>query len=155
MEVGSDLFNYFTYEKKYIEVGPPTYLVFNNFDYRNDTQREAITNLTNEISKLKYIQPPVYSWFAAFGNFVNQGQTWTDACGATNVDKLPYNEQLRLFMEVSIESSCCQNYGICGEQYISDLRFDNSGNLVSSRLRVMTKPLRNSADYIRSARETR
>lgn len=47
MEVGSDLFNYFTYEKKYIEVGPPAYLVFNNFDYRNDTQREAITDLTN------------------------------------------------------------------------------------------------------------
>jgi Niemann-Pick C1 protein len=58
-------------------------------------------------------------------------------------------------MQISIESPCCQNYGICGEQYISDLRFDDEGNLVSTRLRVMTKPLRNSADYIRSARETR
>lgn len=55
-------------------------------------------------------------------------------------------------MEIGIESACCQNYGICGEQYISDLRFDDNGELVSSRLRVMTKPLRNSADYIRSAR---
>jgi Niemann-Pick C1 protein len=55
-------------------------------------------------------------------------------------------------MEIGIESPCCQNYGICGEQYISDLRFDDNGDLVSSRLRVMTKPLRNSKDYIRSAR---
>lgn len=91
MEVNSDLFNYFTFEKKYIEVGPPAYLVFNNFDYRNDNHSALIKELTNEISKLKYIQPPVYSWFATFNNFVSQGQSWTEACDATGVDKLPYN----------------------------------------------------------------
>lgn len=47
MEVGSDLYNYFTYEKKYIEVGPPAYLVLNNFDFQNNTQKELIKNLTN------------------------------------------------------------------------------------------------------------
>ena len=98
MEVDSDLYNYFTYEKSYIEVGPPAYLVFNNFDYRNDTHKETIQDLTNEISKLKYIQPPVYSWFATFNNFVLQGQSWTEPCGATNVDKLPYDEQLQRFL---------------------------------------------------------
>ena len=55
-------------------------------------------------------------------------------------------------MEVSITSSCCQNYGICGAQYITDLRFDDNGDLVSSRLRVMTKPLRNSDEYTKAAR---
>lgn len=59
-------------------------------------------------------------------------------------------------MEVGIESNCCQNYGICGEQYISDIRTDaETGKLLSSRLRVMTKPLHNSSEYIRAARETR
>jgi Niemann-Pick C1 protein len=104
---------------------------------------------------LKFIQPPVYSWFASFNNFISQGQTWTDACGATGVDKLPYLQQLRRFFDVTIESTCCQNYGICGEQYITDVRFDDEGDLVSSRLRVMTKPLRGSEDYIRAAREAR
>ncbi len=33
--------------------------------------------------------------------------------------------------------------------------FDDDGKLVSSRLRVMHKPLRNSSAYIRAARETR
>ena len=33
MEIDSDLFNYFTYEKKYIEIGPPAYIVLNNFDF--------------------------------------------------------------------------------------------------------------------------
>jgi Niemann-Pick C1 protein len=47
MEVNSDLFNYFTYQKKYIEVGPPAYLVFNNFDYRNETHKEYISTLNN------------------------------------------------------------------------------------------------------------
>ena len=84
-----------------------------------------------------------------------QGQTWTEACSATGVDKLPYEEQLKRFLSVNIESTCCQSYGICGEQYISDLRFDDDGKLKSSRLRVMTKPLRNSKDYIQAAREAR
>lgn len=101
--------------------------MLNNFDYQNETQQSYIKNLTNEVSKLKYIQPPVYSWFASFNNFISQGQTWTEACGALNIDKLSYEEQLRRFMEVSIESSCCQNYGICGEQYISDMRFNDAG----------------------------
>lgn len=55
-------------------------------------------------------------------------------------------------MQVSIESTCCQNYGICGEQYITDIRFDDEGNIKSTRLRTMTKPLRGSDDYIRAAR---
>ena len=58
-------------------------------------------------------------------------------------------------MQVSIESPCCQTYGICGEQYRSDLTFGEDGKLKSTRLRVMHKPLRNSYDYIRAARETR
>lgn len=31
----SDLFNYFTYEKKYIEIGPPAYVVLEGLDYSN------------------------------------------------------------------------------------------------------------------------
>lgn len=35
METESDLFNYFTFMKKYIEIGPPAYLILQNFDYQN------------------------------------------------------------------------------------------------------------------------
>ena len=79
-------------------MGPPAYLVLNNFDYTNTTQRQYIETLTNEVSKLKYIQPPVYSWFASFNNFVDQDQEWTTICGAKGIDKLPYEEQLRRFL---------------------------------------------------------
>ena len=47
MEVGSELYNYFTYEKKYIEVGPPAYLVFNNFDFQNKSHINIIKALNN------------------------------------------------------------------------------------------------------------
>ena len=47
MEVDSDLFNYFTYMKKYIEIGPPAYIVLNNFNYQNSTHNEIIANLSN------------------------------------------------------------------------------------------------------------
>lgn len=33
MVEGSDLFNYMTLEKKYIEIGPIAYLILENFDY--------------------------------------------------------------------------------------------------------------------------
>lgn len=82
-------------------------------------------------------------------------KTWSDVCGSTKLDQYTYEEKLRKFLEVSITSTCCQSYGICGEQYSSDLEFDEQGKLISTRLRVMHRPLRNSYDYIRAAREMR
>lgn len=85
MEVNSNLFDYFTYLKKYIEIGPPVYIVLNNFDYENSTQIENIATLNNEISKLEYIQPPVFSWFASFNNFRQQSAQWSQACATENI----------------------------------------------------------------------
>lgn len=68
------------------------------------------------------------------------------------MEHLTYEDQLRKFLSVKITSGCCQSYGICGEQYATDLIFGDDGKLKSSRLRVMHKPLRNSYDYIRAAR---
>ena len=90
MEVNSNLFDYFTYEKKYIEIGPPAYIVLNNFDYENENQINQILSLSNEISKLEYIQPPVYSWFASFNNFRKSDAMWSDTCGSENIDTLTY-----------------------------------------------------------------
>jgi Niemann-Pick C1 protein len=59
---------------------------------------------------------------------------------------------LKKFLAISITSPCCQSYGICGEQYSTDMQFGDESKLISSRLRVMHRPLRNSYDYIRAAR---
>lgn len=46
MTVDSDLYNYFTYEKKYIEVGPPSYIVLSGFDFNDETQLDYISALS-------------------------------------------------------------------------------------------------------------
>lgn len=79
-------------------------------------------------------------------------QQWTEPCGAKNIAQYSYEEQLRRFLAIKIDSPCCQSYGICGEQYVTDVTFDEEDKVVSSRLRVMHKPLHNSYDYIRAAR---
>lgn len=55
MQVDSDLFNYFTYEKKYIEIGPPSYIVLSGFDFRKKEHLDYIDKLNTEVSKLNYI----------------------------------------------------------------------------------------------------
>ncbi len=47
MQVDSDLYNYFTYEKKYIEIGPPSYIVLSGFDFRNETHLNYISALSS------------------------------------------------------------------------------------------------------------
>jgi len=47
MTVDSDLYDYFTYEKKFIEVGPPAYIVLNNFDYNNENHTKYISRVNN------------------------------------------------------------------------------------------------------------
>lgn len=71
METESDLFNYFTYEKKFIEVGPPAYIVLENFDYLNPDHIKVIDDMSNGLSRLEMVQPPVYSWIGVFNHFRN------------------------------------------------------------------------------------
>lgn len=72
----------------------------NNFDYNNKTHMDKIAELNNEISKLSYIQPPVYTWVPSFNNFNQQDTMWSDICGASNIDSFSYEEKLRKFLSV-------------------------------------------------------
>ena len=69
----SDLYNYFTYEKKYIEIGPPAYLVLKNFNYRDEKDINLISDISQALTNLEAtVQPPVYSWVNTFNLFVKQ-----------------------------------------------------------------------------------
>jgi len=114
METESDLFNYFTYEKKYIEVGPPAYIVLENFDYDNPDHIKVIDDMSNALSRLNTVQPPVYSWIGVFNHFRDPKEAWNMACNTRDIDRYSIQEQLKKFMAVEIGSSCCQTYGICG-----------------------------------------
>ena len=155
METESNLFNYFTYEKKLINIGPPAYIVLKNFDYLNQDHLKVIDDMSNELSRLDMVQPPVYSWIGVFNHFTDQNAAWNEACNTKDINRYPIQDQLKKFMEVEIGSLCCQTYGICGEQFNKDISFNDDGTIRSSRLRFMHTPLRGSEDYIKAAQSAR
>jgi Niemann-Pick C1 protein len=82
------------------------------------------------------IIPPVYSWVTPFRNFAKKDAgEWSEACGSQYASGLPFDDQMKLFVQVKIESDCCQKYGLCGEQYSLDIIFDDLGRVETTRFR--------------------
>jgi Niemann-Pick C1 protein len=54
-----------------------------------------------------------------------------------------------------VTSKCCQQYGICGEQFISDINFDDDGKVSATRFRFSHTPVRYQDDFIRDLILTR
>ena len=77
--------------------------------------------------------PPVYSWVSPFQNYISAGD-WNEACGTENMG-LGFNEQMAAFVNIKVESPCCETYGICGEQFSLDVIFDDDNRVVSTRFR--------------------
>lgn len=48
---------------------------------------------------------------------------------------LGFNEQMAAFVNIKVESPCCETYGICGEQFSLDVIFDDDNRVVSTRFR--------------------
>ena len=62
---------------------------------------------------------------------------------------------MRTFIEIKVESDCCQKYGICGEQYVTDISFDRNGKVSATRFRFSHTPVRFQDDFIRDLILTR
>ena len=97
---------------------------------------------------------PVYSWVTPFQNYI-AGGLWTEACGSDKVKQLDFDNQMRNFINVKVESECCQKYGICGEQFVSDVSFDKNGKVSSTRFRFQHTPVQYQDDFIRDLVLTR
>ena len=68
---------------------------------------------------------PVYSWTSAYQN----------ACGSEEASALSFDGAMQAFVNIKIDSECCQSYGICGEQFSLDVIFDDLGVVRASRYR--------------------
>ncbi|EGR30695.1 niemann pick type c1, putative [Ichthyophthirius multifiliis] len=153
---GSDLNNYFDKYNQYIEIGPLAYLVLQNIDYKNQNDIDVINQISNALSLLQEtVQPPVFSWIATFNQFRNPKQMWATDCGTGDIDQYPFEVQVQKFIDVKVNSVCCQKYGICGEQFNKDIIFDADGNIKASRLRFQHKPVITSNDFIKAFQQTR
>ena len=78
---------------------------------------------------------PVYSWTGSYQNFINDKGIWADACGSKQAAVLNFDAQMKMFVNIKIDSECCQSYGVCGEQFSLDIIFDDLGHVEASRFR--------------------
>ena len=67
----SDSYDYYTTNQKYVQSGQPSYIVFKNVDYNNDTNLDTMELISAEFAALNNtVIPPVYSWVGIFKNFI-------------------------------------------------------------------------------------
>ena len=149
-----DLFNYFKTQEKYVDVGSPGYLVFYNIDYNNAENLALIDKMSDHLSTLSTVQPPVYSWYKDFQKFMDP--YYKDKCNK-NLDVLktqPLAYQVREFLKIKTDDPCCKEDGMCGEPYLNDLAFNDKGEIEASRFRFQHIPLVNQSVYVNAVLQT-
>lgn len=152
---GSDTFDFFNTFETYGEVGPPAYLVFKNVNYTDEENIETLADISDGLSQLNdTVIKPVYSWVKSFQQFRTDGE-WADICGSKEAMNLGFDDAMSKFVQIKIDSDCCQQYGICGEQYVGDVVFNKDGKVISTRFRFQHTMTYTDDDYTRALVETR
>ena len=149
-----DLVKYFKTQEKYVDVGSPGYLVFYNIDYNNADNLALIDKMSDHLSTLSTVQPPVYSWYKDFQKFMDP--YYKDKCNK-NLDVLktqPLAYQVREFLKIKTDDPCCKEDGMCGEPYLNDLAFNDNGEIEASRFRFQHVPLVNQSVYVNAVLQT-
>ena len=149
-----DLVQYFKTQEKYVDVGPPGYLVFYNIDYNNAENLALIDKMSDHLSTLSTVQPPVYSWYKDFKKFMDP--YYKDKCNK-NLEVLktqPLAYQVREFLKIKKDDPCCKEDGMCGEPYLNDLAFNDNGEIEASRFRFQHVPLVNQSVYVNAVLQT-
>ena len=115
---GSDTYDYFETLYLYGEAGPPAYIVFKDVDYTNSENLSNMNLIASQLATLDdTVLAPIYSWVGPYLNFVKKNQVWDSACGSAEASTLGFDDAMARFVQIKVESECCQSYGICGEQY--------------------------------------
>jgi Niemann-Pick C1 protein len=133
---GSDIYDYFESLYTYGDAGPPCYLVFKDVNYTYPGNIDQMNLIAAQLATLNStVLPPVYSWTTSYSNFINSAASWSKDCGSAQAAVLPFEEQMQAFVNIKILSTCCQSFGICGEQYSGDIIFDDFGSVTATRFR--------------------
>ena len=110
--------------------------------------------MSDHLSTLSTVQPPVYSWYKDFQKFMDP--YYKDKCNK-NLDVLktqPLAYQVREFLKIKTDDPCCKEDGMCGEPYLNDLAFNDKGEIEASRFRFQHIPLVNQSVYVNAVLQT-
>lgn len=86
---------------------------------------------------------------------INPAGQWAAVCNSEYASQLSFDQQMKFFVEIDIESDCCQSYGICGEQFSLDVIFDDEQRVTATRFRFQHTVQKTQEDYINGLVETR
>lgn len=151
---GGDLFRYFVAQADYVDAGPPSYLVFYNINFSNPVNLELIDKMSDHISSLSTVIPPLYSWYRDFQKFMNP--YYREKCNPNleELKKQPFGIQVKEFLKMKAGADCCTQDAICGEPFKGDITFDENGEIKASRFRFMHVALRRQPIYVNSVIQT-
>ena len=152
----STIYNYLSDQEKYVDAGPPAYIVFRDINYTDPNNIKEIDILLDRLSALKKrVEKPIYSWIKGYEMFLMEDTDWAKPCDSIGINALPFDDQMRRFVNLKVESDCCLSYGICGEQFVKDIVFNDWGLVETTRFRFYHTPLRDQDTYIKDLEATR
>ncbi|DBA04737.1 TPA: hypothetical protein N0F65_004374 [Lagenidium giganteum] len=175
------LHEYFQAQTRLGEAGPPAYLVIGEeIKYTDGEVQMQLNQLLDQFSSVhQYIQLPIYSWLNTFNQwrqlrYFLQEKIDEELCDCPIQPLDPFAYELRNgsnpssgttpdsefyplvqnFTRISIESKCCQQFGLCGAQFEDDIVFKLSNEtpvgIEGSRMRFQINALKNQSMFINS-----
>lgn len=151
------LHEYFQTQTQFGEAGPPAYIVLDNgMNYTDGRVQTDLNRLLDELAQLDaYIQLPIFSWLHTFNQwrqmrFFLRDKIKTGQCDCPDQPMAPFAYELlaptdsrmdtdvtpdalfyplvQNFTRILIDSQCCQQFGLCGAQYETDIVFTTAAD---------------------------
>ena len=77
-------------------------------NYTIDDNLVEMNSIAAELATLNdTVLAPIYSWTTSYQNFISTVGAWADVCNSEYASLLDFDSQMRLFVDVKIESDCC------------------------------------------------
>ena len=147
-----NIYNFLKINEKQNQINEPAYLILNNINYSNYYNIELINQITDHLSHLKTIKNSIHFWFNDFSKFI-KNSILLEKCYGENYQQLinkSFDEQVREFLKIKVNSECCNFYGVCGEIYENDIIFDKNNEIKISRLLYFHNSLKKEKNFIES-----
>ena len=125
------LYNYFGDIKKYLEIGPQSYIILKTNDWNNPDIYDTFDKLIDFLNQKKGLIPSSFRvWYRSLltlrdSPMVNPNMAAVCFKGQDQ-QKLTsdLNDLAAFYITLTLEHPCCSNFSICGGQFYQDIVFD-------------------------------
>ena len=155
--VNGNLHEYFGDLKKYLEIGPQSYIIFKNADWTDIETYNTIDRLMDFLSQKEgLIASSFRVWYQGMYSLQDSQYTNPDMINVCFKGKDPddyfvdINKLAKFYLTLGLNDPCCSSFSICGGQFYQDVTFDRKNQIKNSRIIFMHQRLRTQQDFIES-----